>query len=57
MWGHYRSKIMGVFLGPHSEVSSLTTNILWWYMVSLYGGLCPIYFFGELGFSGSLFVL
>jgi hypothetical protein len=27
MWGHYGSRIMGVFLRPFSEASSLTTNI------------------------------
>jgi hypothetical protein len=57
MWGHYRFKIMGVFLRPLSEASSLTTNIFWWYMFSFRGGLCPIYIFGELGSGGSLFVL
>jgi hypothetical protein len=57
MWGHYGSKIMGVFLKPFNEALGLTTNILWWYKPSIYGGLCPIYFFRELGFGGSTFVL
>jgi hypothetical protein len=48
---------MGAFSGPLSETSGLTTDIFWWYMPSFYGGLCPIWFFGELGFSGSLFVI
>jgi hypothetical protein len=57
MWGHYGSKIMGVFLRPLSKVSSLITDIFWWYKPFLYEGLCPICFFGELGFSGSVFML
>ncbi len=50
MWGHYGSKIVGVFPRPPSEASDSTTNILWRYKPSLYGGLCPIYFSRELGF-------
>jgi hypothetical protein len=57
MWGHYGSNIMGVFLRPLSKVSSLITNILWWYMLFIYEGLCPICFCNELGFSGSIFML
>jgi hypothetical protein len=57
MWGHYGSKVMGVFLGPFSEVSNLTIDIFWWYRLSFYGGLYPIYFFRELGCGGSIFVL
>ncbi len=57
MRGHYGSKIMGVFLKPFNEALGLITNILCWYKPSLYGGLCPIYFFRELGFGGSTFVL
>ncbi len=53
MWGHYRSKIMWIFLRPFSKTSSLTIDILCWYMPSFYGKLCPIYFFGELCFSGT----
>jgi hypothetical protein len=56
MWGHYGFRIVGVFLGSLSEVSDLTTNILWWYRPSFYEGLCPIYFSRELGFGGSVFV-
>jgi hypothetical protein len=56
MWGHYGSKIMKVFLGPLNEVLGLTTNILWWYKLSLYGGLCPICFSRELGSSGFVFM-
>jgi hypothetical protein len=57
MWGHYGFRIVGVFLGPLNEVSSLTIDIIWWYWPSLYGGLCPILFFKELGSNGSVFVL
>jgi hypothetical protein len=57
MWGHYGSRIMKVFLEPLSKVSSSIINILWWYRLSLYGGLCPIYFSRELGFSGFVFGL
>jgi len=66
MWGHYRSRIvgvfsgsktMGVFLGPLGKGLGLTTNILWWYKPSFYGRLCPICFSRELGFGGSVFVL
>jgi hypothetical protein len=56
MWGHHRSRIVGVFLAPFNEVLGSTTNILWWYRLSPYEGLCPIFFFRELGFSGSIFV-
>jgi len=56
MWGHYGSKIVGVFLGPLSEPSSLITDIFWWYKISLYGKLCRICISKELGFSGSIFV-
>jgi hypothetical protein len=44
MWGHYGSKIMRVFSRPFNKVSSSTTNILWWYKLSFYGGLCPFVF-------------
>ncbi len=57
MWGHYGSKIMRVFSQPLNDALGSTTNILWWYRPSLYGGLCLVYFFKELGSSGSLFVL
>ncbi len=56
MCGHYWSKIMGVFLGPLHEASSLTTNIFWWYRPFLYGGLCPICFYRELGSGGFIFM-
>jgi hypothetical protein len=56
MWGHYGSKIVEVFSKPLSEASSLTINILWWYRPSFYGGLYPICFSRELGFSGFIFV-
>jgi hypothetical protein len=59
MWvyvGHYGFRIMGVFLGPFSEALGLTINILWWYRPSLYERLCPICFFKEFGFGGSVFV-
>jgi hypothetical protein len=56
MWGHYGSKIVGIFLGPLNEALSLIANIIWWYMLSLYGGLCPIYFSRVLGFNDSVFV-
>jgi hypothetical protein len=57
MCGHYGSKIMGVFLGPLSKVSSLITNIFWWYRPLFYGGLYPICFCKELDFNGSIFML
>jgi hypothetical protein len=57
MWGHYGSKIVKVFSGPFNETSSLIIDILWWYMPFFYGGFYPIYFFKELGFGGSVFVL
>jgi hypothetical protein len=47
---------MKVFLGPLSKALSSTTDILWWYRPSLYGGLCPTYFSRELNFNGSIFV-
>jgi hypothetical protein len=57
MWQHYGFWIMGVFLRPLNEGSCLTIDILWWYRLFFYGGLCTIYFFRELGFSGFIFVL
>ncbi len=44
MWGHYGSRIVGVFLGPFNEASNLIINIIWWYMPFIYGRLCPIFF-------------
>jgi len=57
MWGHYGSKIVGVFPRPLNKMLSSTINILWWYRPFFYGGLCPIYVSRELGSSGSTFVL
>jgi hypothetical protein len=57
MWGHYVSKVMGVYSRPLNEASNSTTNLLWWYKYFIYGKLCPIYFSKELGFGGSVFVL
>jgi len=34
MWGHYGSKIVGVFSRPFNQALGLTTNILWWYRLS-----------------------
>jgi hypothetical protein len=48
---------VGFFLGPFNEALGLTTNILWWYMPFLYGGLCTIFFSKELGFGGYVFVI
>jgi hypothetical protein len=53
MWGHYGSIIMGVYSGPFSETLGLTIDLFGWYRPFIYGGLCPIYFSRELGFSGS----
>jgi hypothetical protein len=57
LWGHYRSKIVGVFSRPLSKALGSTTNILWWYKLSLYRRLCPICFSKELGSNDSIFVL
>jgi hypothetical protein len=51
MWGHYRSRIMGIFLGSFNKALGSTINIFWWYRPSFYGGLCPICFSRELSFS------
>ncbi len=56
IWGHYGSKIMGVFSGPLSEALNLTTDIIWWYRPSFNRKLCPVCFSRELGFGGSVFV-
>jgi hypothetical protein len=56
MWGHYGSRIAGVFLRPFSKTLDLTIDILQWYKLFFYGKLCPIYFFKEWGFGGSVFV-
>jgi hypothetical protein len=47
----------GLYLGPFYKALSSTTNLLWQYKFFICGGLCPIYFFGELGFSGFISVL
>jgi hypothetical protein len=31
MWGHYGSKIMGIFSRPFSKTLGPTFNLLWWY--------------------------
>ncbi len=54
MWRHYGTKVMWVYLGIFSGVSSPTSNLLWWYRFFIYGGLCPICFSRELGFGGSI---
>ncbi len=46
---------MGVYSRPLCRVSNPITNILWWYVLFIYGGLCPICFSRELGFGGSIF--
>jgi len=46
----------GSLSGPLSKASSLIIDILWWYRPFLYGGLCPIYFFKELGSYAFVFV-
>ncbi len=56
MCGHYGFRIMGIFLGPFNEALSSIIDILWWYRAYFYGGLCPIYFYRELGIGGSIFV-
>ncbi len=56
LWEHYGSRVMGVYSGPFSGALGLTTNLFWWYRPFIYGGLCTIYFFKELGFGGSIYV-
>jgi hypothetical protein len=56
MSGHNESRIVGVFSWPLSEALGPTIDILWWYRLSFYKGLCPIYFTKELDFGGSIFV-
>jgi len=43
---------VGVFSRPFNKVSSLITNILWWYRPLFYGRLFPIFFNRELGSGG-----
>ncbi len=57
MWEHYGSMVMEVYLWPFNMVSSLITNLLWWYKPFFHGKLCHICFFKELGFGGFVFVL
>jgi len=54
---HYGSRIVGVFLEPFNEALGSIIVIFQWYMLNMYGGLCPIYFSKELGFNGFVFVL
>jgi hypothetical protein len=56
MWGHYGTKVMGVYSRLFNMVLGPTSNFLWWYKCFVYGRLCPIYFSRELGFSGSIYV-
>jgi hypothetical protein len=49
--------IMGLGLWESFQGPLARLDILWWYRPSLYGRLCPIYFFKELSFSGFVFVL
>lgn len=44
MWGHYGSKVMGVYSRPLSKVLGLTTNLLWWCRPFIYKGSYPICF-------------
>ncbi len=57
MWVHYGLRVMKVYSKPFNETLCLTTNLLWWYRPSFYGGLCANYFAKELGFSDSIFML
>jgi hypothetical protein len=57
MWGHYGSRVMGVYSKPLNWASSLTTNLFWWHRPFIYGRLCPICFSRELGFGVSIYVL
>jgi len=57
IWRHYGSRIVGVFLKPFNKMLSLIIDIFRWYMLNIYGGLCSIYFYKELGFNGFAFVL
>jgi hypothetical protein len=56
MWGHYRFRMMGIFLRPLNNALSSTIDIFWWYRDFLKGKLCPICFSKKLGFGGSIFV-
>jgi len=57
MWGHYGSKVMGVYSGPFSGVLGLIINFLWWYKLFIYGKWCIVCFSMELGFNGFIYVL
>jgi hypothetical protein len=52
-----RSWVMGIYLRPFNKASGLITDLLWWYRLFIYGGLCPIYFSRVLGFGGFIIVL
>jgi len=45
MWGHYGSKIVGVFLKPFNKVLGLSTDILWWYRPFFLWRIVPHLFF------------
>jgi hypothetical protein len=57
LWGHYGSKVMKIYSRPLIKMLGLTTNLFWWYKPFIYGGLCPICFYKELGFGGSISML
>jgi hypothetical protein len=42
MWGHYGSRVMGVYSRPFSKTSNPIIDLLWWYKSFVYGRLCPI---------------
>jgi hypothetical protein len=45
-------RVMGVYSKPLNGASGLTTNLPWWYRLIVYGRLCLICFYKELGFDG-----
>jgi lipid-A-disaccharide synthase-like uncharacterized protein len=47
---------MGVYSKPFNKALSPTIDLLWWYESLIYGTLCRIYLFKELGFGDSIYV-
>jgi hypothetical protein len=49
MWGHYGSKIVGVFTRPHSKMLNSTIDLFWYIGLSLWR-IVPHLFFSKVWF-------
>jgi hypothetical protein len=47
IWGHYGSKVMGIYSRPLNEISGSTLDLFWWYKLFIFARLCPFTFLGR----------